>query len=643
MNRLSRGLLARMLLVIILTNALFPAHIGAVETRFACGGVPSKDLVSSITGAGTDKELGPCAWGPCDDPDMRDGYIPDGGTPVKYIRLHFHILRDDEGNDPVMSRQQIDQIVVDMNDAYLPWGFQFTYDWRYANSSQYRHVEGWTEFADVKELFALDYLTHCNIFIAYLTVDGGNHSWAIYIQDSRAPTAQGGIILNPSNMGDDVDFVPAHEMGHALGLLHTFTGVSEIPPCTECSELAGAADRDHSGDFCSDTEPAPRSFGCSLPTGVDACTGTPWIDQTADNYMSYSMDCPGAFTPQQAGRMHCWVEARMPDWYTYATFDAIGTNDTFGPIGLTYTFAGLSSYEADGWYWTFGDGGTSRDSSTTHTYDSPGLYDVSVVADVGGGLIGDTKREYVWVYGDTISVETVGVRVGEPIEIEVRMRNYVPIQKMMIPIAWAGPLDMTLEAISVTGLRTAYWPYAVIEAQQVADKTALIVLNGLSEHELQPGSGGIIRLHFSVPNGAPLDDNPVTITPYFGIQPLSITRRGTFIPSNTEGGVTLLDPNTSTPPSPRAPRLAQNAPNPFNPQTTIVFELPEPALVGLCVFDMAGRVVKRLLGGKSVAKGRHQIVWDGRDDAGRPVTSGTYFYRLQAGKAYETKRMTMVK
>jgi len=84
-------------------------------------------------------------------------------------------------------------------------------------------------------------------------------------------------------------------------------------------------------------------------------------------------------------------------------------------------------------------------------------------------------------------------------------------------------------------------------------------------------------------------------------------------------------------------------PNPFNPQTTIAFEIRRQDDVTLRVFDLSGRLVRVLIGGESYTPGHHETVWNGRDDAGRQVASGTYFYRLEAGDFAETKRMVLVK
>jgi len=89
-------------------------------------------------------------------------------------------------------------------------------------------------------------------------------------------------------------------------------------------------------------------------------------------------------------------------------------------------------------------------------------------------------------------------------------------------------------------------------------------------------------------------------------------------------------------------RLEQNSPNPFNPQTAIRFTLDAKQNVTLAVYDVSGRLVRMLASGTQDV-GTHSITWDGRDSAGSTVSSGVYFYRLDAGKFSATKKMVMLK
>lgn len=83
-------------------------------------------------------------------------------------------------------------------------------------------------------------------------------------------------------------------------------------------------------------------------------------------------------------------------------------------------------------------------------------------------------------------------------------------------------------------------------------------------------------------------------------------------------------------------------PNPFNPQTTIRFQLPAAGRTQLQVFDLAGRLVRTLIDG-NLAAGGHEAVWDGRDAGGREVSSGSYLARLAVGGRVESARMGLVR
>jgi hypothetical protein len=80
--------------------------------------------------------------------------------------------------------------------------------------------------------------------------------------------------------------------------------------------------------------------------------------------------------------------------------------------------------------------------------------------------------------------------------------------------------------------------------------------------------------------------------------------------------------------APRPLRLGQNAPNPFNPTTTIAFDMPREAHVKLRVFTVDGRLVRTLIDEVRPAGPNQQVVWDGRDDGGHMQASGTYLYRF---------------
>ncbi len=93
---------------------------------------------------------------------------------------------------------------------------------------------------------------------------------------------------------------------------------------------------------------------------------------------------------------------------------------------------------------------------------------------------------------------------------------------------------------------------------------------------------------------------------------------------------------------PRVFALGKNFPNPFNPRTTIDFSLPSESPVQLRIYGIDGRLVRTLVDEMKPA-GAHTAIWNGRDDRGSPVASGTYFYRIVAGSHEQVRKMTLMK
>jgi len=118
---------------------------------------------------------------------------------------------------------------------------------------------------------------------------------------------------------------------------------------------------------------------------------------------------------------------------------------------------------------------------------------------------------------------------------------------------------------------------------------------------------------------------------------------GAVLPPACLQGVDPTDVGTDpTASAPRVTRLHQNKPNPFNPVTTIDFDLAEDAEVRLDIHDVAGRLVRTLLR-EGRSHGRHSVTWNGLDQGGHRVSSGIYVYTLRAGAVTESRRMVLLK
>ena len=92
---------------------------------------------------------------------------------------------------------------------------------------------------------------------------------------------------------------------------------------------------------------------------------------------------------------------------------------------------------------------------------------------------------------------------------------------------------------------------------------------------------------------------------------------------------------------PKTFRLLGNYPNPFNPETTIAFEMSAANHVSLRVYNLQGQLIRNLFDGK-VEAGRHQMIWNGTNDLGAKVVSGIYFYALKAEAISVSRKMALV-
>jgi len=115
-------------------------------------------------------------------------------------------------------------------------------------------------------------------------------------------------------------------------------------------------------------------------------------------------------------------------------------------------------------------------------------------------------------------------------------------------------------------------------------------------------------------------------SPYFGIDPLS------------SGSIEIFEMDAI----PQKYLLGQNFPNPFNPNTTIEFAIPEDSYVNLSVYDIMGRLVKTIVD-KKINAGYYQVDWDGTDQDSLHVSASLYIYVLKNNKVTITKKMIMMK
>jgi hypothetical protein len=124
---------------------------------------------------------------------------------------------------------------------------------------------------------------------------------------------------------------------------------------------------------------------------------------------------------------------------------------------------------------------------------------------------------------------------------------------------------------------------------------------------------------------------------------MQILDNGGEPPSGGRGTKSIRDNVSISPADGAKAVLYQNSPNPFNPVTTLSYEIPAAGHVTLRVFDVSGRLINNLVD-REQSSGTHRVAWDGRDKDGTTAVSGVYFYQLKFdGEIVQTRKMLLLK
>ena len=180
---------------------------------------------------------------------------------------------------------------------------------------------------------------------------------------------------------------------------------------------------------------------------------------------------------------------------------------------------------------------------------------------------------------------------------------------------------------------------AVLEAQFEGDKefvASLLSLDVTLINKLEQNANDV-RVFLN----EPMEMASITLGK---LQVTGLVNQAAFVSEDASRHITL---KVSAAPAATHTLLGQNFPNPFNPDTWIPYALASDAYVAINIFDVRGRLIRRLVPGHQEAgfymERSEAAYWDGKDNSGQKVASGLYFYTLQLGDFKATRRMLIMK
>ena len=210
--------------------------------------------------------------------------------------------------------------------------------------------------------------------------------------------------------------------------------------------------------------------------------------------------------------------------------------------------------------------------------------------------------------------------------VRFSLKNDVPVKGIQLVMKFRNSAPLGLDSAAITFNRASMMAIPI----NTKDNEVRIVASNPENIPIEPGEGAIFRF-------------PTQLRNLDGVEEMQlIVSTGEGIHFALRGPVQVLEQPTI----PLFFTLEQNFPNPFNPSTTIEFEVPDSpggyTLVSIEVFNQVGAKVKTLTT-RPYEAGRHRIGWNGDDENGNRVASGVYFYRMVSGNFQSAKKMILLK
>jgi len=395
-----------------------------------------------------------------------------------------------------------------------------------------------------------------------------------------------------------------------------YVGVGIVDAAAALNAVGGGCDvtADFSGAPTSGCAPLTVSF-----TDLSSGPVTSWLwdfgdgsgSSTAQN-PSYQYNSPGTYTVTlTVTSATCSDDEVKTGYITVQTVPVANFEGSplSGDAPLTVSFTDLSTGNPDTWSWDFGDGvGTSTAQNPDYTYSTPGIYTVTLTASNGCGSDVEQKIDYI----DVTETQQILMHVADMTVTREAAGGPNRIGVANVKIVDAG--GAAVEGASV---------YGYFNAPDNSTQAGVT------------GADGWARVETGAKTRTPPADWCFTVT--------DVTKSGgtydaaaNVVTQACESGYVYKFGGDDQVALPTGFTLI-NKPNPFNPATTISFNLPEATNVRLDIYNIVGQKVVTLVN-EYLDAGEYSYQWDGSN-----VASGIYLYRLSADNFSQTRQMVLMK
>ncbi|WP_456442762.1 PKD domain-containing protein [Caldithrix abyssi] len=400
----------------------------------------------------------------------------------------------------------------------------------------------------------------------------------------------------------------------------------------------GGSDTETKVDYITVYEPITADFS-GTPTSGDAPLSVSFTDQSTGTVTAWSWDFGDGATSTEQNPTHTYNTAgtytvtltasNSCDSDTQTKVDYITVTEpagnppvadfsgtpTSGDAPLTVSFTDLSSNNPTSWSWDFGDGGTSTQQNPTYTYNTPGTYTVSLTATNAYGSDTNTKTNYITVTEASqptmhvnqvnVTKETFWIITRGKAEIQIVDASGVGVDNATVDGTWSGGTSGSSSVTTNTdGWATSYSSWVLGDAEFT------FCVDNVSK------SGWQYDAASNVEECGSTTDATAKV-----VQLTNIKLEDIELQSDIQ--------------------FASNAPNPFNPTTTITFFVPEVSNVSVDVYNLLGQKVNTLFNGPA-SVGLKQVKWNATNFSGNKVPSGVYFYQITYDQKFKIRKKILL-